>query len=203
MSKYPKKNGEFNVSKQTSIDNRLNALSLHLGYLFDRGVNFKDRIITWSAEIEHPMFTVIDAAITEMERDSRKTITLRLNSPGGDTYEALAVVGRLRRTKCKIVTEGFGHIMSAATLILACGDERRFSKYGVFMHHESTYGIEGKHSEVKDLAEQMEREELQWAKNMEVFSKKSAKFWLKEGTRKDAYFTAEQLLEFGVIDEII
>jgi ATP-dependent protease ClpP protease subunit len=149
------------------------------------------------------MFDIVDAALSEMESDSRKSITVRINSLGGSVYEALAIVGRLKASKCKIVTEGYGAIMSAATLILACGAERRMSKFAWFMWHEASYGIEGRHKDIKDAVAQAEKEEDKWAEWMSQFSKKDAKYWRKIAAEKDAYFTPEELLTMKVIDEII
>lgn len=199
-NRNPKKNMD---TKNVSPDLRLATATLHLDCIFDRGVNFKERIITVTNDIEYPLFDIVDAALTEMESESRKAVTIKIHSLGGYVYESLAIVGRLKKSKCKIITEGYGTVMSAATLILACGDERRFSKFGWFMHHESKYEFGGRHSEMKDIVEQGEREEQQWAYWMSKFSNKSEKFWATEGVRKDKYFLAEELLKLGVIDEII
>lgn len=183
-------------------DNKLNHLTIHLSYLFDRGVNFRDRVITLTDAIAYPMFDLVDAAMSEMEAQNRKNITIRIHSEGGSVYEALAILGRMEKSPCNITTEGFGAIMSAATLILAAGDKRRMSRLGWFMYHESSYGVEGRHSSMKDAVAQAEKEELQWAKVMAEYTGKPESYWNKLGKRKDVYLTAEQLLELGVIDEI-
>lgn len=201
LSLKPRKNFDFNTKSVS--DAKVTQLGIHLETLFDRGVNFRDRIITLTGEVEEPMFDLVDAALSEMESDSRKAVTIRINSPGGSTYEALAIIGRLKASKCKIITEGYGHIMSAATLILACGDERRISTYSWFMTHEASYEVTGKHKEIKNTVAQVEREETQWAKWMEQFTKKDEKFWKKVASDRDAYYSPEELLELGVIDEII
>ena len=99
---------------------------LRLEYLFDQGVNFVDRVIQINEEIGEESFAFIDAALSELERTSKKTITVRINSPGGSVYDALAIVGRLNSSNCRIVTEAYGHVMSAATLLLAAGRMRSF-----------------------------------------------------------------------------
>lgn len=184
-------------------DTKVSQLGLHLEYLFEYGVNFKTRSITISGEIDEPWFDIVDAALTEMESTSKKSITVKIKSFGGCSYEAIAIVGRLRRSKCYIVTEGYGVIMSAATLLLACGDKRKVSRFTHTMHHESSYDVEGRHSNVKATIKQMDREEKFWAKWMAEFSYKDQKFWYKTGKHIDAYFTAEKLLELGVVDEIM
>jgi len=71
------------------------------------------------------------------------------------------------------------------------------------MWHEASYGIDGRHSENKATVAQIEREEKLWAQTMAKFSKKTEEFWLKEGIHIDAFFNSDQLLEMGVVDEII
>lgn len=195
--------GVSRLNPNTSVDNRLTHASLLLGYLFDYGVDFKRRVINLTGEIDEDTFNLIDAAMSQMEAESRSAITIKVNSPGGDVLQAMAVVGRIRESKCKIVTVGYGSVMSAATLILACGDKRRVSRFSWFMNHEAWYELGAKrHSEAKAFVTQAEREEKIWAQWMAEFTKKPAKYWQSCGIGSDAYFTAEQLVELGVVDEV-
>lgn len=188
--------------KASNVDTKLTQAALLLEYSFGFKVDFKNRIIVICGDIDSNVFEIVEAAMTEMESQSRKAITFKINSPGGETYQALAIVGRMKDSKCKIVTIGYGHMMSAASLILACGDDRSVSKYSFFMHHEASYGVDGKHSEIKNEVAQAEREEDCWADWMTEFSKQPWKFWKKTGVGLNAYFTPEKLVELGVIDYI-
>lgn len=184
-------------------ESKVSQLGLHLEYLFEYGVDFKNRCITLTGDIEAPWFDVIDAALSEMESTSKRAITLRIKSEGGELPEALAIVGRLRNSKCQIVTEGYGVILSAATLILACGGRRKISKYASFMHHESSYELpDNRHTNQKAAVKQAEKEEKLWALWMADFTKKDKKFWYETGQNIDVYFTPDQLLKQGVVDEI-
>jgi len=192
-----------NVSKKLKRPTKnVEAVGLNRQYLFEYGVNFKERIITVSDEIAEGSFDLVDAALQEMEAESRKPITIRIKSPGGSVYEAIAMVGRIKASPCKIITEGYGMVMSAATMLLASGATRRVSKYTWFMHHESAYTVGGRHSEVKAYVAQAEREEQVWAIWMAELTGKPAKFWATKGVSVDAYFTAAQLVELGVADEV-
>lgn len=190
------------ITNKTTVDNRLTQAALLLNYAFDYGVDFKNRVIEITGEIDEIQFDRLDTAMTEMESESKKTITIKINSPGGSTYQALAMVGRIKESKCHIVTKGYGHVMSAATLILACGDKRYMSRFGFFMHHECSYEIGGRHSEIKADVMQVENEEKLWCQWMGEFTAESQSFWKKHGVGKNAYFTAEELLSLGVIDEL-
>lgn len=200
--KRPRRGGVTQLNSNAKLEDRLTHASLLLGYLFDEGVDFQRRTINLVGDVDEDMFRLLDSAMSEMEADSRASITIKINSPGGLVYQAMAIVGRIQESKCQIVTKGYGTVMSAATLILASGDKRSMSKHSWFMHHESAYGVEGRHSEMKAIVAQTEREEEQWAGWMAEFSKRPKEYWLKEGVGIDAYFTADELLEAGVVDEL-
>ena len=97
-------------------DIRLQQAQVNLEYWFGKGVNFQQRIIQITGPIEPGLFDKVDAAMTVLEEDSRKAITIRINSEGGAVYEAMAIVGRLTKSSCQIITEGYGAVWSAATL---------------------------------------------------------------------------------------
>jgi len=195
------------ASDKTFIENekisetRISAEKLHFEFLFDKGVDFKRRVISLSGDVGRSMYNKVNAAMSELESAGRGSITLRINSYGGSGYHGLAIVGRIKLSKCRIVTEGLGCIMSAATLILASGDFRRMSEHAWMMDHETGYEMDyDKHTTQKELVKNMEKGELEWAKWMAAYSKKSKKFWLD--LKKDSYFTAAQCLKLGIIDEV-
>lgn len=200
--KIPKLRPRRDSLNQANTDTKLSRTALHYEYMFVWGVDFKNRIIKIEDEITLETFSRLDSALTEMESENRQTVTVKINSPGGSVYDALAIVGRIRNSPCHIVTQGFGAIMSAATLILACGDKRQVSDLAWFMTHGASYAADGTHAQVRAMAKQVEREEQQWAAVMASFTKKPESFWRKTGEHLDAYFTAQELLAFGVVDAI-
>ncbi len=177
---------------------------LNLEFAFERGVNFEARTIIINEDIEEGAFSWLDAALTEMEHlNSRKTVTLKINTYGGLLYETNALIGRIHSSTCRIVTEGHGKIMSAGLLILACGDKRKMSKYAMGMHHAASYGHD--HEKViahEDYLRQMQKEENQRFDMFEEFTHTSAEKWKELAGYKDEYLTPDQCLALGVIDEI-
>ena len=128
--------------------NEIEELIFHHDQSIENGIDFKNRIIRVTGAIGDPGplsggkyfdFDLFDYAMTIMEKSSNEDIILRINCPGGECYEALAIVGRMKASSCIIKTEAFGHAMSAATLILMAGDYRKMSKYCIPMlkrnHH--------------------------------------------------------------------
>lgn len=177
--------------------------SEELSLIIERGISLASRSITISCDIDENLFLLIDAGLTEMERQStKKPITIKINSQGGSMYDALAIVGRMKNSKCHIVTEGYGSIMSAATILLAAGDTRKISKFAWFVHHEAGYTIDGRHSHIKEHVAQMEREEKTWARWMEELTSTPAEMWVEFAIKSDAHFSPHDLLELGVVDLI-
>lgn len=180
----------------------VDRMELNLKHSFEHGVNLGARTIQITGDINQETFKLVDTALTEMERQNQKSVTIRICSEGGSVYEALGVVGRIEACKCRVITEGYGCVMSAATLILAAGNKRRASRHLWFMHHESSYDADARHSEIKAYVRQKAREEDQWASMMEEYTDRTHAFWKQQGTVHDLYLSAEELLDFGVVDEL-
>lgn len=178
-------------------------LAFIIDTLFNQGLNIEQRVITIEGEIETGYFSFLDAALSTLELlDEEAPITLRISTPGGSVYDGNAIIARMEMSPCDIITEGFGHVMSMGTAILAAGDTRRISRHAVFMYHCSSYGVADKHSQVKQFVKQAEKEEVRAAKFMAERSKKPWAWWKKLGSDTDAYLTPEELLEIGIVDEI-
>ena len=176
---------------------------LRLDFLYEAGIDTKNRTIRINEQIGENTFDRLESALSEFERESDDPIIVKINSLGGSVYDALAIVGRVKASPCHITTEGFGAVMSAATLILMCGDVRKMSKFCTPMFHQSSYHVGGDHENVKEEVVQMEREEKKWAKWLAEVSTKNEKFWYKIVKKKNFYPTPDQMLDYGAIDEII
>lgn len=190
-------------AKSTTIENKLTEEALLLSILLEYGIDLKNRIINITGEIHEGTWDIFNVGMTYMENLGKGDITVTIASEGGSTYYAMSIVSRMKESKCKTVTKGYGHVMSAATLILASGTRRRLiSDEAFFMWHEASYAVDGRHSENKATVRQIEREENLWCNKMAERTKKNAKFWKEKGVGIDAYFNAEQLVKMGIADEI-
>lgn len=181
----------------------------------DHGIDFKNRIIRISGSIgdcsnpltgttEYFDFNLLDVAMTRMEQDSStEAITIKVNSEGGLVYEAFAMIGRIKASPCPIITEGYGCVMSAATLILMSGDVRRLSRFCSTMFHAMQYGTNGDHADIKEHVAQADKEMKNLVKYYEEFSTQPASFWTRKIKKKEYYPSAEEMLSHGAIDEII
>lgn len=187
----------------TEQDAAILLLELRVNAAFDRGVDIETRTVQLIGTVDEKMFKKLDAGLNMLESSSKKAITIKLNSFGGYSTDALAIIGRMRGSTCKIVVEAYGMVASAATIILAAGEKRRMSEYCQFMTHQSSYETSGKHKDNKEFVQQAEREEEIWASYMAKFSNKSADYWKSlHDTGEDKYLDAAECLQLGVIDEV-
>lgn len=176
--------------------------------LLEYGLDIVGRSFCISRDVDENSFAEIDAKLCILEREStgssNQPITIKINSCGGSVHDAWAIVSRIKRSPCPIITEAYGAVYSAATMIFASGSTRRVSKYCEFMYHStSVTEVAGQKHAVKSVLTSMEREELVYCTFLEQNSKKSRRWWKKLlDSKKDVYLTAEQVLKLGVAEEI-
>lgn len=175
---------------------------LNQDYAFNWGVDVENRIIRLTDDIEQGTFEYFDNGMTILEAKSRKAITVKISSYGGEVYEALSIIARIQESKCQIITKGYGKIMSAATAIIAAGHKRSMSELASFMHHEAQISIEGGLDEVKNELLQQEKEEVLWSDLMFNLTGTPPSFWADHGKGKNFYLNADRCLELNIIDEV-
>lgn len=141
-------------------------------------------------------------AIHFLEKQNKKPIELHMSSTGGDTMEMLRLHDVIQACPCQIKFIGGGTIMSAATWIMACCDERFLYPNTTIMLHKWSGSIDG-----NDLEHRIELQmgtELtdKLNKIFEDNSRMPAEFW-NEITHRDLYISAEEAIMLGLADKII
>lgn len=134
-----------------------------------------------------------------------KTLTLYINSTGGDLYNAFALIDVMKNSQHPIRTIAIGSAMSAAFLIFASGHrgERYASKNTSFMCHQYSDSVSGKHH---DLKATMRDGELMNQKMVDILKSATglapSKIKSKLLPASDVYLTAEECVELGVADHL-
>jgi ATP-dependent Clp protease protease subunit len=135
-----------------------------------------------------------------------KTLTLYINSTGGDLYEAFALVDVMKASKHPIRVIGIGAVMSAAFLIFASGTKGlRFAAPNTsFMCHQFSESMESKYH---DLKATMKENKLCDTKMINILKDATGltttKIKSKLLTASDVYLSSEEVVELGVADEIL
>jgi len=179
----------------------------YLDTYFSYGVDTKNRCIFLVGDIsDESVGHVIKGAYLMEYEDSTKPIEFRIMSAGGDIYNAYGLHDVTRTLRSPIHTMGIGQIMSAAILLIACGEKgnRYAGENTTFMIHTPSWDKEytNQYNHKIDVKES-ERLWKRWYDLMGKYTKQPSKFWQKICDKKvDYYFDADQALEWGLIDGI-
>ena len=171
--------------------------------IFSRLLN--DRIIMLCDEVNDTTASLVVAQLLYLEgQDSEKDISLYINSPGGSVTAGLAIYDTIKYIKCDVSTVCIGMAASMGAFLLAGGKKgKRFALPNAeIMIHQPSGGAQGQaadmriHTEwildVKKKLNQMLAEAT--GQPLEV---------IERDTERDNFMTAQQALEYGLIDKII
>ena len=161
-----------------------------------------DRKIYLIGTIDEAMVERFAGELDALNAESSKPIEVELSSEGGTHYASLAIVGRIRNSKAPVHVKAYGYIMSAAVLILACADKRFMCEHAWVMVHEDSGKVKGSTSDLAKQIEQMGREEEQWCRLMDRFSRPKIADWAFMSLNT-TYLTAQDCLDYGLIDFIM
>jgi len=175
---------------------------------FDYGIDINDNIILIQDEIQTGLLFDVVSKVRLLKKINTdlKSITILLNSGGGDVVETLGLIDYIRSLdrdgiKTNIVCRGMA--MSAAALLLTAGTGlRAASKHSKIMVHQLSSFTAGKLSDIKSNARFAEQLEEDCNQIMEECTKKD-KTWWKSNQQNDYFITSEKALELGIIDKII
>ena len=167
----------------------------------------KDRIIFLSEDVNHVTASLVIAQMLFLEsEDPDKEISFYINSPGGSITDGMAIVDTMNYIKCPVSTICIGLAASMGSVLLASGAKgKRFATPNseILIHQPLiSGGLSGQTTEIKIHADHMvkTREKLN-----KLLSEKTGQSLeqIEKDTERDHYMTAEEALQYGLIDEII
>ena len=167
----------------------------------------KDRIIFLSEDVNHVTASLIIAQMLFLEsEDPDKEISFYINSPGGSITDGMAIVDTMNYIKCPVSTICVGLAASMGSVLLTCGAKgKRFATPNseILIHQPLiSGGLAGQTTEIKIHADHMvkTREKLN-----KLLSEKTGQSLeqIEKDTERDHYMTAQEALEYGLIDEIM
>jgi|TARA_R110002049_G_scaffold149965_3_gene313119 ATP-dependent Clp protease, protease subunit len=178
------------------------ALNNQLGTLLD----YEDSVIFINDEInDHTLtdFIIRMRSLLQHRTDKNAPINLMINSPGGDIYEMFGIIDYIESLDVKVNTICRGRAFSAAAIILTMGTgNRMMSKRSTVMFHQSSSFLGGKMSDITAFLDNVKSLEKTIYDMLASRTKQDAEWW-KNKMRSDMFFTADELLEIGVIDQVI
>lgn len=157
--------------------------------------------LTYDIDVDQ-LYSVMTRFDQLVKYNSGKDINLIVASYGGDVYAMLGTIDYFRSLPVKVNTHCFGAAMSAAAVILACGTGvRSMSKNSTIMVHEGSAFEAGKTSDVLKGADHLKKLQSNINRILGEVTNKDKRFWNRI-SKQDTYLTAEEALEYGIVDVI-
>ncbi|MBD3328608.1 ATP-dependent Clp endopeptidase proteolytic subunit ClpP [Candidatus Peregrinibacteria bacterium] len=165
----------------------------------------KDRIVFLGTAINDTVANNIIAQLLFLEsEDPKKDITLYIHSPGGHVTAGLAIYDTMQLIKPDVSTVCVGLAASMGAVLLAGGAAKK--RYALpnaeVMIHQPLGGIQGQASDISIHAEHIIRTKDRLNNILVHHSKKPLKT-VEKDTDRDFFMTAEQALDYGLIDKIV
>ncbi|MBO8143238.1 MAG: ATP-dependent Clp endopeptidase proteolytic subunit ClpP [Thermodesulfobacterium sp.] len=165
----------------------------------------KERIIFIGTSIDENVANLVIAQLLYLEaEDPEKDIMLYINSPGGLVTAGLAIYDTMQYIKPDVCTICVGQAASMAAVLLAAGTHgKRYAlRHSRIMLHQPIGAFQGQATEVEIQAKEILR--LREMLN-EILSKHTGKpkEKIKQDTERDFYMSAEEALEYGLVDKIL
>ncbi|CDE05991.1 aTP-dependent Clp protease proteolytic subunit [Anaerotruncus sp. CAG:390] len=171
--------------------------------IFSRLLN--DRIIFLSDEVNDLTSSLIVAQMLYLESvDPDKDISFYINSPGGSVTAGMAIYDTMQFVKCDVTTICIGMAASMGAFLLAAGTKgkRLALPHSEIMIHQPSGGAQGQCSDIKIRADLLLRTRDTLNRILAERTGKPIET-IEKDTERDNFMTAEQALEYGLIDRII
>ena len=165
----------------------------------------KDRIIMLSEEVNQATASLIVAQMLFLEaEDPDADIQFYINSPGGSVTDGMAIYDTMQFVKCDVSTICIGMAASMGAFLLAAGTKgkRIALPNSEIMIHQPLGGAKGQATDIKIQADLILRTR---DKLNAILSERTGRpiEEIARDTERDNYMTAQQALEYGLIDKII
>jgi ATP-dependent protease ClpP protease subunit len=140
------------------------------------------------------------AALGEVE-----ALDVRINSPGGDVFEAIAVYNALARFPAKVTVHVDGLAASAASLVAMAGDRTLVAENAMLMIHRPWTGVLGDAPEMRRQADILDKA---WSAMLATYARRTGRRAATIEQRVadsggEWWLTAEEAVAAGLADEVV
>ena len=165
----------------------------------------KERIVFLGTPIDDAVGNLVMAQLLHLEsEDPDKDINLYVNSPGGDITSLFAIYDTMQYIKPDVSTICMGQAASAAAVLVLAGTKgKRYAlPHSRILLHQPHGGAQGQAVDIEIQAKEI----IRYRQLLDqLISQHTGQPLEKVGkdTDRDFILTAEEALEYGVVDEVI
>ena len=171
--------------------------------IFSRLLN--DRIIMLNEEVNSTTASLVVAQLLFLEgQDPNKDISLYINSPGGSVTDGMAIYDTMQYIKCDVSTICMGMAASMGAFLLAAGTKgKRYALPNAdIMIHQPSGGAQGQATDIEIHSKHILHTKQKLNEILAMNTGQPLDV-IKQDTERDNFMTAQQALEYGLIDKVI
>lgn len=163
------------------------------------------RVIMLDGEVNDQSASLITAQLLYLESvDPDADISLYINSPGGSVSAGMGIIDTMNLIKPDVVTIGCGMSASMGAVILASGakGKRYVLPHGEVMIHQPLGGTQGQATDIVITAEHIKS--IRKTIN-HILAEATGRDYdeIDRDTERDNYMTAQEAVDYGLVDAII
>lgn len=165
----------------------------------------RERIIFLNGEVNDTVSALVCAQLLFLEAENpKKPISLYINSPGGVVTSGLAMYDTMRYIRAPVHTLCMGTARSMGSFLLMAGEpgERAALPNASILIHQPLGGFQGQASDMLIHAEEILKTKNRMTRLYAKHCKRPFEEFEK-GMDRDRFMTAEEALEWGLIDKIL
>jgi ATP-dependent Clp protease protease subunit len=164
-----------------------------------------DRIIFLGTAIDDNVANIVIAQLLFLEAENpEKDVYLYINSPGGSVYAGLAIYDTIQHMKAPVSTVAVGIAASMGAILVTAGetDKRSALPNARIMIHQPSGGSHGTASDIEIQAKEIlsTKERLTQILAKHTGQKPNQ---IKEDIDRDRFMSAEEAVNYGLIDRIL
>lgn len=174
----------------------------------------KDRIVFLQGQVEEQMANHMVAQLLLLDSQNHNPIQVYVNSPGGSVVHGLAIYDTMKLIKSPVHTLVIGQAASMGSLLAQSGTKRYMTSNARHMIHRVSSGTSGTSGSihVQELELEDAKRSLEEAKKL---NEKLTQIYVDHNTKgktynelyeimkHDTYLSAQEALDFGLVDEIV
>jgi ATP-dependent Clp protease protease subunit len=166
----------------------------------------KDRIVMLDTDVNEHSASIIVAQLLFLESQGNEDISFFINSPGGVVTAGMAIYDTMQFIRPDVATIVMGQACSMGSLLACAGapGKRKMLPNARHMIHQPSGGARGQATDMQIQVEEI----LKMKKSLtEIYVKHNSKGKTYEqllaDMERDKFMSAEEALEYGLVDEII
>lgn len=140
--------------------------------------------------------------VNELSGVDAKNITLRVNSPGGDVFDGLAILNSLRNHPATVNVMVDGLAASAASFIAMAGDSVTMAPNSMMMIHEASGLCMGNAVDMRELADLLDKTSANIA---DIYSRRSGRpaDEHRAAMRAETWYSDQEAVDAGLADTVL